>query len=152
MRLHVDRNIAIRPRASDAHQIFFLHVGVFANQLARHAAILRHDQQAHRVNVQAARGRKTFELRWAKANAGGIARPLIARLKQHHGRLVPVFRLTTHIAHGFVQQHRHLLLLLGLGFPLNRDAIGGAHLHAHLGHLAIDPHPALINPSVGFAA
>ena len=152
MRLHVDRNIALRPRASDAHQIFFLHVGVFANELTRHATILCHHQHAHRVNVQAAGRRQTFELRRAETNSSGIARPLIARLKQHHGGFVTIFGLATHVAHGLVQQHRHLLFLLGLRFTFYRDAIGGAHLHAHLGHLAIDPHPPLLNPCISFTA
>ena len=35
---------------------------------------------------------------------------------------------------------------------LHRDAICGANLHAHFGHLAIDPHPPLLNPCIGFAA
>ena len=152
MRLHVDRNIALRPRTSHTHQIFFLHVGVFANELARHSTVLRHDQHAHRVNVQAAGRRQAFELRRAETNSGGVARPLIARLKQHHGGFVTIFGLAAHVAHGLVQQHRHLLFLLGLSFTFYRDAIGGAHLHAHLGHLAIDPHPPLIYPSIGLAA
>ena len=103
MRLHVDRHIALRPRASDAHQIFFLHVGVLADELTRHAAVLCHHEHAHRVNVQAACRRQAFELRRAETNSGGVASPLIACLKQHHGGFVTIFGLTTHVAHGLVQ-------------------------------------------------
>jgi hypothetical protein len=44
------------------------------------------------------------------------------------------------------------MFLLFLRCTLYRDAICGANLHAHFGHLPIDQHPALLNPGIGLAA
>ena len=41
-------------------------------------------------------------------------RSVLSALADDHRRLVPVFRLTAHIADRLVQQDRHLLLLLAL--------------------------------------
>jgi hypothetical protein len=56
--LHVGGHLA----QAHAHQVFLVHAGVLADQLARHAAVLRQHQQAHRVDVQPPGGRQAAQL------------------------------------------------------------------------------------------
>ena len=45
-----------------------------------------------------------------------------------------------------------ILLLFVFGRLVHRDAVGRRDLHAHAGHLAVDPDPALLDPGVGLTA
>ena len=134
------------------HQVFLFHDGVFANQLARHAAVLRQHQQPGRVNVKAPGGHQAFELAGVEEKTGVVLRPAVLRLHQGDGGQMAVFSLAADEADRLVHQHRHLLGLLALGLLVDLNAHIGLHLHAHGRHRPVDLDPALGNPVIGFAA
>ena len=134
-----------------SHQVFLVHGGVLANQLARDASVLREHQQANRVNIEPPGRCQTAQLGRRETVAAGVIAPVGARVDQRHGRRVAVLCLAAHIAHGLVQQDGDALVLKTLRDLVHVDAVGGQHLHAHFRHLAIDLDPALGNPVVGLA-
>ena len=135
-----------------AHQVFLFDGRVFADQLARNAAVLRQHQQSGRVDVQPACRHQALELTGVKEEAGVVLSPAVLRLYQCDGRLVAILGLTTDQAERLVDQHRDLVGLLAFGLLADLDAHIGAYLHAHAGDHAVDLDPALGNPVVGLAA
>ncbi|MDT4841154.1 hypothetical protein FQZ97_749970 [compost metagenome] len=158
--LHVLRDHARAVRAVGcvvhAHQVFLFNAAVLADELARDAAVLREHEQAHGVDVEPAAGREAAGVFGGEAAAvrrvAGIATPLAGRADQRGGGFVAVFGLAAHVAHGLVQQDRHLpgLLVARLGQHLHVGV--GRHGHAHDSRLAVDQHPAARDPFVGLAA
>ena len=134
-----------------AHQVFLFHLGVFADQLTRHAAVLRQHQQTGGIDVQASGGGQAAQMRRGEAQFGRVAAPVAARVDQGDGGFVPVFGLAAHIAHGLVQKNSHLPVLLLFGGFVDGDAVRQRDLLAHAGGQAVDHHPALLDPGVGFA-
>ena len=67
------------------------------------------------------------------------------------GGQVAVFGLAAYVAYRLIEQNRHALVLLGLGFRGNADALGRRYLFAQLGDVVIDHDPAFGNPLVGLS-
>ena len=61
---------------------------------------------------------------------------------------MPIFSLTADVTDGFVDEDGDLLLLLLLSSAVNLNARIGGHRLAHHRGLAIDAHPALLNPGI----
>jgi hypothetical protein len=146
--LHVHRLSAV----AYAHQVFFFNIRVFANELARHAAVLGQHQQADRVDIQAAGRCQTAQLFMPPAHAAVAFTPAVLRLHQHHRRLVPVFGLAADVTDRFVNQDSDLLALLMLGLLRHLDAVRRRYGLTHLSRLAVDAHPAPLNPVIGLTA
>ena len=145
-------HIGLRCAVVHPHQVLFFGVAVFANQLAGNAAVLGQHQQADRVDVQPPSGGQASQLARRETGARGVVAPVVARLDQGDGRGVAVFGLPADIAHRLVQQNGDALGLLLLRLALDGDAVLRRHLHAHAGGLAVDAHPAVRDPVIGFAA
>ncbi|MNS90277.1 hypothetical protein D3C72_1243270 [compost metagenome] len=135
-----------------AHEVFLVHRRVFADELARDAAVLCHHEQAGGVDVQPPARRQAAQLLRAEEEARVVFRPAVLRREQRDRRLVPVLGLPAHVADGLVDEDRDLVRLLPLGGLVDLDAVVGRDLHAHLGGLAVDAHPALRDPVVRLAA
>jgi hypothetical protein len=128
-------------------------LGGFADQVLGHAAVLGQHQQADRVDVEPAGRHQRAQLGRVEDFRRRVVGPAVFRLDQHHGRLVAVLGLAADIAHGFVDQYRHALGLLGGGLAFHGDFLARVDLGAQFGDdLAIDPYPAARYPLVGFAA
>ena len=136
---------------NDAHQVLLFHLGVLTNDLPGHPTILGQHQEAHRVDIEPPRRRQATQLRRRKSVAAGVVTPVRAGVDQCHRGRVAILGLAAHISDGLVQQDGDALLLETLGNLVYVDAVGRQHLHAHLGHLAIDLHPALGDPVVRLA-
>ena len=75
-----------------------------------------------------------------------------ARVDERHCRLMPVFGLARHIAHGLVQHDGDLVGLLALRRTLDRDRVLQRDPDAHFRGLAVHIDPAAGNPVIGLAA
>ena len=73
------------------HQVFLVHLRVFANDLPRHTPVLGQHQQAHRVDIGAARRRQPGC--GGKAVAAGVLAPVGAGIDQRHGGRVTILGL-----------------------------------------------------------
>jgi hypothetical protein len=139
-------------QVAHAHQVFLFHHRVFADELARHAAVLCEHQQADGVDVEPPGRRQATQLRGVEEKARVVVAPAVLRGEQRHGGFMPVLGLAADVPDRLVQQDGDLRGLLALGFFVHLDAVGWFHLQPHGGDLPIDLDPALGDPVVGLAA
>jgi hypothetical protein len=145
------RSVAEGLRGAHAHQVFLFDRGVFSDQRARNAAVLRQHQQTVRIDVQSPGRRQAAQVIAVEALPRRVAHPLVFRKEQHAGGLVSVFGLTADIADRLVHQHRHPLRLLDARFLVHFHLLVRQHALAQNGGFAVDRHPAAHDPVVGFA-
>ena len=130
------------------NQVLFFNLRVLANQLLGYATVLRQHQQAHRIDVQSTRRRQAPQVPVREPHRRQILRPAVSGLNQLNGWRVPIFGLSAHISHRFVQEHRDTRLLQLRSFLHHFNVVGGAHLHAHQSQATIDMHPTPLYPVV----
>ena len=66
--------------------------------------------------------------------------------------LVTVLGLSADITHGLVQKNRDLRILVALCAAIDIHFVCRGDFHAHSCRLAIDQHPTVFNPYIGFTA
>jgi hypothetical protein len=101
-------------QVAHAHQVFLLHRRVFADELARHAAVLRQHQQADRVDVEPAGRGQAAQLRGVEEEARVVVTPAVLRGDQRHGGIMTVLGLAADMPHRLVEQDGDLRGLLAL--------------------------------------
>jgi hypothetical protein len=134
------------------HQVFLLDQGIVADQPPRDPAILGEDDQAGRIDVEPTGGSEATQMHALELQRRAILLPAAVRTDQGDRRRMPVFRLGGDIAHGLVQQDGDALALVFARGVVDIDSAGGRHSRSEgVGHHAINAHPAVGNPLVGFA-
>ena len=147
---HLHRLFAQRP--FDSHKVLLLHRRVLADQLLRDASVLREDEKAGRVDVEASRGREVAQLLRCEVDRRAVVTPSRRWIDQHDRRLISGLRLRGYVADRLVEENRHAPLLLGLRPALDSDGLVGQDLRAKLADdFTVDTDPSARDPFVGLA-
>src|SRR5690606_33532946 len=107
--------------ALDAHEVFLVDLGFFADQRARNASVLRQDEETLRIDIQPAGGRQAAQVRGAELHAGVVTAVLRLRRNEADGRAVALLGLPRYVAYRLVQDDGDTRGLPRLGGTGKRD-------------------------------
>jgi hypothetical protein len=139
-------------QVAHAHQVFLFHHRVFADELARHAAVLCEHQQADGVDVEPPGRRQATQLRGVEEKARVVVAPAVLRGEQRHGGLMAVLGLAADVPMGLLSRMVTCVACWPSAFLSISMRSARLDLQPHGRDLAIDLDPALGNPVVGLAA